>query len=533
MARADVEEIRCTTLINPVKVPDWPFRWTINPYRGCRHACRYCFARPTHEFLGLGTGRQFEQRVFAKVNAPEVLRSELKRPSWKREPIALGTASDPYEPAEKSYKLTRKVLGVLRDFANPVSITTKGVLVQRDIDVLQELSQVADVQVNFSVGCLDEEVWKATEPGAPNPLHRLEAMQALVEAGIHAGVIAAPIIPGLSDSEESLDELVGAAAAHKAQYLGGNVMFLRPGSKEWFMPLIRESYPHLAPLYANYYRGAYAPKDYARKIMARLDSLRSKWHLDERYSDKTAARRPDEDGAGIMGHVGTIPDFRPTAPAASKLVRSCAATVPMPLQCTGFDTGMPKECNGNCTGCTREWDKHSHLPTHPSVLPFLRSSCHPSVHPAPTPVILSEVEGSPMQFRQSTATISGHEKEAPMDLVDEQLRFSTTIAVVGLSPNPDRDSHRVSAYMQSQGYRIIPVNPTVDEVLGEKSYPDLLSVPGPIDMVDIFRRSELVMPVVEEAIQVGARYIWMQDGVINEEAAQKARDAGIPVVMDD
>ena len=123
--------------------------------------------------------------------------------------------------------------------------------------------------------------------------------------------------------------------------------------------------------------------------------------------------------------------------------------------------------------------------------------------------------------------------DLPTDLVDEQLRFSTTIAVVGLSPNPDRDSHRVSAYMQSQGYRIIPVNPTVDEVLGEKSYPDLPSVPEPIDMVDIFRRSELVMPVVEEAIQVGARYIWMQDGVVNEEAAEKAREAGIPVVMDD
>ena len=120
-----------------------------------------------------------------------------------------------------------------------------------------------------------------------------------------------------------------------------------------------------------------------------------------------------------------------------------------------------------------------------------------------------------------------------MDLVEEQLRNSKTIAVVGLSPNPDRDSHRVSAYMQSQGYRIIPVNPTADEVLGEKSYPDLTSVPEPIDMVDIFRRSELVMPVVEEAIQVGARYIWMQDGVVNEEAAEKAEQAGIPVVMDD
>ena len=123
--------------------------------------------------------------------------------------------------------------------------------------------------------------------------------------------------------------------------------------------------------------------------------------------------------------------------------------------------------------------------------------------------------------------------DLPVDLIEEQLRNSKTIAVVGLSPNPDRDSHRVSAYLQSQGYRIIPVNPTVDEVLGEKSYPDLPSVPESIDMVDVFRRSDQVMPVVEEAIQVGARYIWMQDGVVNEEAAEKARQAGIPVVMDD
>ena len=247
MARADVEEIRCTTLINPVKVPDWPFRWTINTYRGCRHACRYCYARSTHEFLGLGTGRQFEQRVFAKVNAPEVLRSELRRSSWKREPIAMGTASDPYEPAEASYKLTRKVLGVMKEFANPVSITTKGVLVQRDIDVLQELSQVADVRVNFSIGCLDEEVWRATEPGAPSPRHRLEAMQALVEAGIHAGVVAAPIIPGLSDSEESLDELVGAAAAHKAQYLGGNVCFSGQAPRNGSCRLFASPTPTLRP----------------------------------------------------------------------------------------------------------------------------------------------------------------------------------------------------------------------------------------------------------------------------------------------
>ena len=150
MGAAEVQEIYCKTLINSVDAPGFPFRWSLNPYRGCRHACRYCFARPTHEFLGLDAGREFDQRVFAKVNAPEVLRRELSRPKWRGESIAIGTASDPYEPAESHYQLTRRILQVLRDFENPVSITTKGVLVRRDVDVLKEVSQVAEVRVTFS-----------------------------------------------------------------------------------------------------------------------------------------------------------------------------------------------------------------------------------------------------------------------------------------------------------------------------------------------------------------------------------------------
>ena len=254
MAGAEVQEIRCKTLLNRIDVPSFPFRWTLNPYRGCRHACTYCYARPTHEFLGMNSGRDFEQRVFAKVNAPEVLRQELRRPKWKREPIAIGTATDPYEPAESQYKLTRRILKVLREFENPASITTKGVLVRRDVDVLQELSKVAEVRVTFSVGSIDEGVWKLMEPGAPNPLARLEAMQFLVESGITAGVMMAPLLPGISDSSENIDAVASAAAAHKAQYLGANVLFLKPGSKEWFMPMLREAYPRLIPAYAALYR---------------------------------------------------------------------------------------------------------------------------------------------------------------------------------------------------------------------------------------------------------------------------------------
>ena len=274
MAGAEVQEIYCKTLLNRIDIPSFPFQWTLNPYRGCRHACRYCYARPTHEFLGLDAGREFDQRIFAKVNAPEVLRQELRRPKWKNEAIAIGTASDPYEPAEMEYRLTRRILQVLCEFQTPASITTKGVLVRRDVDVLRELGRVADVRVNFSVGSIDERVWKLTEPGAPSPVARLEAMQFLVENGINAGVMMAPLLPGISDSTESIYDVAEAAAAHGARFIGANVLFLKPGSKEWFMPMLKETYPHLAPGYAKLYAKTYAPRDYTSSVMKVVDQAR-------------------------------------------------------------------------------------------------------------------------------------------------------------------------------------------------------------------------------------------------------------------
>lgn len=291
MAGAEVQEIRCKTLLNRIDVPNFPFRWTLNPYRGCRHACRYCYARPTHEFLGLDAGREFEQRVFAKINAPEVLRSELKRPRWTGESIAIGTASDPYEPAESQYQLTRRILQVLVEFRNPASITTKGVLVRRDVDVLRELTEASEVRVNFSVGTIDEEVWKQTEPGAPRPMARLEAMQFLVENGVSAGIMMAPLLPGISDSSESINAVAAAAAAHKAQFLGANVLFLKPGSKEWFMPMLREAHPHLSQAYAAMYRKTYAPKEYTDRVMAMVDEARHTWSLGSKRPPRTMQSR--------------------------------------------------------------------------------------------------------------------------------------------------------------------------------------------------------------------------------------------------
>lgn len=279
MAGAEVQEIYCKSLLNRIDIPSFPFHWTLNPYRGCRHACVYCYARPTHEFWGLNAGKEFEQRVFAKINAPEILRQELRRPKWQGEAIAIGTASDPYEPAEAQYSLTRRILQVLRDFQNPASITTKGVLVRRDIDVLRELLEVADVRVVFSVGSIDDQVWKLTEPGTPRPLARLEAMRFLVENGIPAGVIMAPLLPGISDSWESINAVVSAAASHRARFLSANLLFLKPGSKEWFMPLLKEAYPHLTSAYAALYRKTYAPKAYTREVLKVVDEARQSWGL--------------------------------------------------------------------------------------------------------------------------------------------------------------------------------------------------------------------------------------------------------------
>ncbi|MDE2778118.1 MAG: radical SAM protein [Chloroflexota bacterium] len=279
MAQAEVQEITCKSLLNRIDVPGYPFRWTLNPYRGCRHACRYCYARPTHEFWGMNSGEEFDQRVFAKVNAAQVLRDELRRPKWKGEPVAIGTASDPYEPAEAQYKLTRQIIQVLADLRNPASITTKGVLVRRDVDVLRELYHAADVQVIFSVGSVDEQVWRRTEPGTPSPIARLEAMQFLVESGIPAGVMMAPLLPGISDSAEAINETVQAAARHHAQFLSGNLLFLKPGSREWFMPMLRESYPHLTAGYLRLYRNTYADKDYTESVLALVEEARRVYHL--------------------------------------------------------------------------------------------------------------------------------------------------------------------------------------------------------------------------------------------------------------
>lgn len=273
------EEIECKTAANRVSRESarmMPFRWTLNPYRGCQHACTYCFARGTHQHLGYDSGRDFETRVVVKVNLPELLRAELSRPGWRRELIAVGTACDPYQGAELKYSLTHRTLKVLRDAANPASIVTKSPHIVRDADVLEDLAKVADLTVNFSIATLDEEVWKRIEPGTAKPRKRLEAMRFLSQRGIRCGVLLAPVLPGLTDGPADLEHVVEAAQEHGASFVSDNVLYLKPGTKEWFMPFLREAYPHLTERYAQYYRGAYAPKSYTQEIHRVVERLRLK-----------------------------------------------------------------------------------------------------------------------------------------------------------------------------------------------------------------------------------------------------------------
>ena len=261
-------EVRTKSALN--KIPNGarlPFSWTVNPYRGCSHACVYCFARPTHEYLDLNAAEDFEREIIVKVNVPEVLRAELARPSWKGEAVALGTNTDPYQWVEGRYKLMRGIWEALRDAANPCSILTKSPLVLRDLDLLKEIAEVADVSACLSVPTLDEKAWRATEPHTPNPRARLEAVGELNRAGIPTGILIAPLMPGINDAPEQVERIVELATEAGAVHIGGNTLFLRGSVREIFFNWLREHRPDLIPRYEKLYsRGAYVPEAERRTI---------------------------------------------------------------------------------------------------------------------------------------------------------------------------------------------------------------------------------------------------------------------------
>jgi DNA repair photolyase len=258
--------VNAKRIINTVPAASsMPFRHTINAYRGCSHACVYCFARPTHEYLGLGIGEDFDRKLVVKVNAVERVRAELRADRWAGDAIAMGTNTDPYQRCEGKYHLTRGIVSALSDAANPFSILTKSTLILRDLDLLAEASKRTSVQCSFSIGTLDDSVWRATEPGTPHPRQRVAALKKLVDAGIRASVLVAPVIPGLSDSPQQLADVTDACLEAGARSVTAIPLHLRPGVREHFMGWLRQHQPELAPRFERHYRRSYlAPSDQER-----------------------------------------------------------------------------------------------------------------------------------------------------------------------------------------------------------------------------------------------------------------------------
>ncbi len=265
-------EVRAKSILNRVpEASQVPFRWTVNPFRGCSHSCNYCFARPTHTYLDFDAGRDFEREIVVKVNAPELLRAELARPSWRWEHVALGTNTDPYQWVEGRYKLMRGIWEAFRDAANPCSVLTKSPLLLRDLDLMLEINEVTDFSAALSVPTLEERAWRSTEPRTPHPRARLEAVAELVRAGIRTGILIAPIMPGINDAPEQLEPLLAAAAEAGADYVTGIALHLRKGVREVFFDWLRSERPELVPRYeALYRRGAYLPVEERRRLTSKV-----------------------------------------------------------------------------------------------------------------------------------------------------------------------------------------------------------------------------------------------------------------------
>ncbi len=291
----DVEyrEEPCRSALNRVR--GMPFDWSLNPYMGCAHQCTFCYVRAFEKRADRPSDDRYGRSIRVKVNVADVLRAELARRSWPGGGVAIGAATDPYQPVEGKYRLTRACLEVLGEAANPFSLITRGPMVVRDIDVLVEAARRADVSVMFSVPTLDPEVWRTTEPGTAPPRQRLRALSRLVDAGIKAGVGMAPILPGLSDRPEQLEEVVRAAREAGATSIWANLLYLRPGTREHFLEALARDWPDELERYERLYeRRAYLKNEQTRPVKDTVDDLRKRYGIADRRPVRIA-RAPREE----------------------------------------------------------------------------------------------------------------------------------------------------------------------------------------------------------------------------------------------
>jgi DNA repair photolyase len=274
---ARYQEVTCRSALNRVR--GMPFKWTLNPYRGCTHGCQYCFARRYHTQFEMNASDEFASVILVKQNVVQVLGRELDRSSWRRETVALGTATDPYQPIEGHYRLTRGAIEALARAQTPVGIVTKGPMVVRDRDVLADLSRVARCTVYMSVPTVDEDAWRALEPGTAHPVQRLRAVRDLTEAGIDAGVLVAPIVPGLTSSRAKLDRTLAAIADHGARFIGASVMHLEAGTRAHFMTFLDRAFPAMRARYERLYAGTHPPEAYRHELKAMVRLLQARHAL--------------------------------------------------------------------------------------------------------------------------------------------------------------------------------------------------------------------------------------------------------------
>jgi DNA repair photolyase len=306
---ARYQEVTCRSALNAVK--GMPFNWTLNPYRGCTHGCHYCFARRYQTQFELGPDDEFSSLIFVKTNFADVLRRELDRPSWTRELVALGTATDPYQPIEGHYKLTRRSLEAMRDFHNPVGVVTKGPMVVRDKDILSDLTAGPGCGVYISVPTVDEDAWQMLEPGTAPPLQRLRAVRELVDAGIRTGVLMNPIVPGITSKPALLERTMKAIADHGARFVGCNVMFLDGGTRDHFMRWLEQAFPELVEGYKSLYTGKYAASPYRKEVAHVVGALRKKYGVNGRDEDGATYERQKENGKSQRTDGDALPPDQP------------------------------------------------------------------------------------------------------------------------------------------------------------------------------------------------------------------------------